>query len=89
MIASNIENNFLQTYNADRSTPDSAGTGTAYLCGVKANMETIGVSDKVKFGDCSAVTADTKVRSILKESIAAGENATNIRLPVSARKTGW
>jgi len=63
----------MQTYNVDTSTPDSAVTGTAYLCGVKANMETIGVTDKVKFGNCSAVTDETKVRSIVKESIAQGK----------------
>jgi len=62
-----------RTYNVDRSTPDSAGTGTAYLCGVKANIETIGVTDKVKFGNCSAVTSENKVRSIVKESIAEGK----------------
>ena len=62
-----------QTYNVDHSTPDSAGTATAYLCGVKANMGTIGVTDQVQYGDCSAVTESTKVRSILKESIAMGE----------------
>jgi len=64
---------FSRTYNVDRSTSDSAGTATAYLCGVKANMGTIGVTDQVQYGNCSAVSDDTIVRSALKESIAAGK----------------
>jgi alkaline phosphatase len=61
-----------RTYNVDRSTPDSAGTATAYLCGIKANMATIGVNDKVAFQDCSTVAAN-KARSIVKESVVAGK----------------
>ena len=38
----------VKTYNADRQTPDSAGTATAYLTGVKANFMTIGVDQTVK-----------------------------------------
>ncbi|KAH0624261.1 hypothetical protein JD844_007924 [Phrynosoma platyrhinos] len=33
-----------KTYNVDRQVPDSAGTATAYLCGVKGNYQTIGLS---------------------------------------------
>lgn len=41
----------VQTYNADYQVPDSAGTATAYLCGVKANMGTLGVDERVQKGD--------------------------------------
>ena len=64
----------LQTYNVDKSTSDSAATGTAYMCGVKANFETVGVSDKVQLSDCGAVNDETKVRSIIKDSISEGMN---------------
>ena len=56
----------------DKSTPDSAATGTAYMCGVKANYQTIGVTEKVQNSDCTEVNEETKVQSILKESIVEG-----------------
>lgn len=34
--------------------PDSACTSTAYLSGVKGNVATIGVTGRVKLGDCEA-----------------------------------
>ena len=37
-----------QTYNVNRQVPDSAGTATAYLTGVKANYATIGVDQSVR-----------------------------------------
>lgn len=37
----------LQTYCVDTQVADSACSATAYLCGVKANMGTMGVSAKV------------------------------------------
>ena len=43
-----------QTYNADYQVPDSAGTATAYLCGVKANLGTLGVDERVQKSDCAA-----------------------------------
>ncbi|XP_063596573.1 alkaline phosphatase-like [Penaeus indicus] len=44
----------LKTYNVDKQVPDSAGTATAYLCGVKANYYTLGVDPEVTLGDCAA-----------------------------------
>lgn len=38
----------------DKQVPDSAGTATAYLCGVKANYYTLGVDPEVTLGDCAA-----------------------------------
>ena len=63
-----------QTYNVDRQTADSAGTATAFLCGVKANRGTLGVDSRVAREDCSVYTAnpDTHVDSILDWSLAAG-----------------
>ncbi|TMW39322.1 hypothetical protein DOY81_015599, partial [Sarcophaga bullata] len=42
-----------KTYCANGQVPDSACTATAYLCGVKANVVTIGVSAAVEFNNCS------------------------------------
>ncbi|RXG52348.1 Alkaline phosphatase, tissue-nonspecific isozyme [Armadillidium vulgare] len=64
----------IKTYNVDKQVPDSAGTATAYLCGVKANLQTIGVNANVQPYNCSA-SLDSKNRpdSILKWSQDAGK----------------
>lgn len=60
-----------QTYNVDRQVPDSAGTATAYLCGVKGNYKTIGVSAAARFSECST-TAGNEVISVLERARKAG-----------------
>jgi hypothetical protein len=42
----------LFRYNINHQTPDSAATATAYLCGVKARLGTIGVDGRAKRRDC-------------------------------------
>ena len=42
----------LQTYNVDHQIPDSAGTATAYLCGVKTNYGTVGLDARAVRGNC-------------------------------------
>ncbi|XP_075725935.1 alkaline phosphatase, tissue-nonspecific isozyme-like isoform X3 [Rhipicephalus microplus] len=41
-----------KTYGLDTQTSDSANSATAYLCGVKANMGTLGVDSTVKAKQC-------------------------------------
>lgn len=41
-----------KTYCVDRQVADSACSATAYLCGVKANYGTIGVTAKVRYNQC-------------------------------------
>lgn len=62
---------FPQTYNTDAQVPDSAGTATAYLCGVKANEGTVGVSAAAVRGRCDT-TSGNEVTSILKWAKDAG-----------------
>ena len=62
----------LQTYCTDQMTPDSAATSTAYHCGVKTKMDTLGVDDSVIRNDCSTVKA-AKVKSVLDFALAEGE----------------
>jgi len=57
----------VKTYNIDHQTPDSAGTATAYLCGVKANFYTAGLSGEGKFKQCETAES-SKVESVLKKS---------------------
>ena len=61
----------MQVYNTDAQIPDSSGTGTAFLCGHKANVGTLGVTHHVERNNCSNV-ADNEVMSIIDWSKAAG-----------------
>nr|WP_086937758.1 alkaline phosphatase [Thaumasiovibrio occultus] len=44
-----------KTYNTDMQTPDSAGTATAMVTGVKTKAGTLGVNDNVQRGFCSTI----------------------------------
>lgn len=62
----------------DKQVADSASTSTAYLGGVKANYQTIGVTAKVKSVDCeSAKIESNRPSSIIKWAQDAGK-ATGI-----------
>lgn len=61
----------FQTYTIDRQVPDSAGTGTAYLCGVKANAKTLGLSGAAVYGKCRT-SFGNEVDSILHRARLAG-----------------
>jgi alkaline phosphatase len=61
----------VKTYNVDAQTPDSAGTATALLSGVKTLMGVIGVDQTVKRGNCAAM-AGHKVTSFLERAASAG-----------------
>ncbi|KAL4601464.1 alkaline phosphatase-like isoform X1 [Arapaima gigas] len=60
-----------KTYNTDAQVSDSAGTATAYLCGVKANWGTVGVNAAAVRNQCNT-TAGNEVTSILKWAKDAG-----------------
>lgn len=62
----------IQTYNTNAQVPDSAGTATAYLCGVKANEGTLGVSAGVTRDHCNT-TKGQEVTSILRWAKEAGK----------------
>ncbi|NXP24023.1 PPBI phosphatase, partial [Scytalopus superciliaris] len=62
-----------KTYNVDRQVPDSAGTATAYLCGVKGNYQTVGLSAAARHSQCST-TAGNEVISVLERARRAGKS---------------
>ncbi|XP_075046347.1 alkaline phosphatase, tissue-nonspecific isozyme [Mixophyes fleayi] len=62
-----------KTYNTDAQVPDSAGTATAYLCGVKANEGTVGVTAAAVRGQCNT-TQGNEVQSILRWAKDAGKS---------------
>jgi len=63
----------IKTYNVDQMTPDSAGTATAYLCGVKGRANTLGVNAAVAKRDCSNIQGNT-VESVLEKAKQAGKS---------------
>lgn len=63
----------MQTYSVDFQIPDSAATATAYLCGVKTNLNTIGVNAAARNGICKTQKGN-EVTSILKWAKDAGED---------------
>ncbi|NP_001096792.1 alkaline phosphatase-like precursor [Bos taurus] len=62
-----------KTYNVDRQVPDSAGTATAYLCGVKGNYRTIGVSAAARYNQCKT-TRGNEVTSVMNRAKKAGKS---------------
>lgn len=65
-----------KTYCVDVQVPDSACTGTAYLSGVKANGQTIGVSAKVQVLNCTqGLDPENQTTSVAKWAMDAGKVA--------------
>lgn len=48
----------VKTYNVDAQTPDSAGTMTAMISGVKTDVGVIGVDEDIERGVCSTVAGN-------------------------------
>lgn len=59
-----------KTYNVDAQTPDSAGTMTAMMSGVKTDVGTIGVDEDIERGDCSTVAGNELVTALELAEIA-------------------
>lgn len=53
-----------KTYNVDSQTPDSAGTMTAMMSGVKTDVGVIGVDEDVVRGDCSSTKGNELVTAL-------------------------
>ncbi|XP_058066266.1 alkaline phosphatase-like [Anopheles bellator] len=64
----------VKTYCVDKQVADSACSATAYLCGVKANYATIGVTAAVNYSNCAAsLDPRNRVQSILAWAQEAGK----------------
>jgi len=48
----------VKTYNVNAQTPDSAGTMTAMMSGLKTDVGVIGVDEDISRGDCSTVAGN-------------------------------
>lgn len=53
-----------KTYNVNAQTPDSAGTMTAMMSGVKTDMGVIGVDEDIVRGDCSSLKGNEVVTAL-------------------------
>lgn len=54
----------VKTYNVDAQTPDSAGTMTAMMSGIKTDVGVIGVDEDVVRGDCSTVAGNEVITAL-------------------------
>ncbi len=54
----------VKTYNVDAQTPDSAGTMTAMMSGLKTDVGTIGLDEDVSRSDCSSVAGNEVVTAL-------------------------
>ena len=59
-----------KTYNVDAQTPDSAGTMTAMMSGVKTDVGVIGVDEDIERGDCGTVSGNELVTALEIAEIA-------------------
>ncbi|MDO6558445.1 alkaline phosphatase [Paraglaciecola chathamensis] len=59
-----------KTYNVDAQTPDSAGTMTAMMSGVKTDVGVIGVDEDIERGECSTVAGNELVTALELAEIA-------------------
>lgn len=53
-----------KTYNVDAQTPDSAGTMTAMMTGVKTDVGVIGVDEDIVRGDCTTMAGNELVTAL-------------------------
>lgn len=54
----------VKTYNVDAQTPDSAGTMTAMMSGLKTDVGVIGVDEDISRGDCSTVAGNEVITAL-------------------------
>ncbi|XP_059142190.1 alkaline phosphatase-like [Physella acuta] len=64
-----------KTYNLDRQVPDSAGTASAIMTGVKVNLGTLGVDGSVPFGEnCTEYRKDRHLKTVLDYALESGKS---------------
>lgn len=54
----------VKTYNVDAQTPDSAGTMTAMMSGLKTDVGVIGVDEDIVRGDCATVAGNEVITAL-------------------------
>ncbi|WP_199609824.1 alkaline phosphatase [Flocculibacter collagenilyticus] len=59
-----------KTYNVDAQTPDSAGTMTAMMSGVKTDVGVIGINENIERGNCATQSGNELVTALELAEIA-------------------
>lgn len=59
-----------KTYNVDAQTPDSAGTMTALITGVKTDAGVLSINENVERGDCTSVAGNELVTALELAEVA-------------------
>ncbi|MCW9015487.1 MAG: alkaline phosphatase, partial [Kangiellaceae bacterium] len=59
-----------KTYNVDAQTPDSAGTMTAMMSGIKTDVGVIGVDEDISRSDCTTVAGNELITALELAEIA-------------------
>ncbi|MEW9796517.1 alkaline phosphatase [Alteromonas sp. CYL-A6] len=54
----------VKTYNVDAQTPDSAGTMTAMMSGLKTDVGVIGVDEDIERGNCATVAGNEVITAL-------------------------
>ena len=60
----------VKTYNVDAQTPDSAGTMTAMVSGIKTDKGIIGLNEDANYGDCQSAQGNEVVTALELAEIA-------------------
>ncbi|OUS40306.1 hypothetical protein A9R00_06705, partial [Oleispira antarctica] len=68
----------IKTYNVDLQTPDSAGTMSALMTGLKTNEGIISLPASVKRGDCTSTTLQDKMLPTLLDIAKAKGKSTAV-----------
>ena len=66
----------VKTYNVNAQTPDSAGTATAMMSGIKTKAGVLGANENVKRGDCA--TLQGNVAATLNEVLSGLGKSTGV-----------
>jgi alkaline phosphatase len=69
-IMARINTGSAKTYNTDQQTPDSAGTMTAMMTGVKSDAGVLGVAEGVVRGDCASMQGQALVSALTLAELA-------------------
>ena len=70
---------WLQTYNTDYQVPDSAGTATAILSGIKTKSGIIGLDDSAMRYDCDS-SKGAEIDSVFDMAVGQGRQPIHIIL---------
>ncbi|SHG96065.1 alkaline phosphatase [Cognatishimia maritima] len=81
----------VKTYNVNAQTPDSAGTGTAMMSGVKTDAGVLGVNEAVNRSDCASIEGNlvSTMNEIMTEAGKSTGVVSTARLTHATPASGY